>query len=368
MAAEIRTYSLSQLQAYTGTLSFASRPLIPVSSMRAASYILNPNALESDIVLAEYYENGELVAYRTVLPDMVRSKNEQPLRFAWLSGNYVHPDFRRKGISTRLFGVMEEAWNGRLMYTNYAPASRAVYDETGKFAVYAAREGERLYLRSPFYAAWRDRFSRPGLLKAADAVVDLFHEPFVRLGKTADLHPLRVTEVTAFSDDMPLFIAGLQEQSLFGRDAQTFNWIRRYPWVREGRPDEESTRYNFSLVSPFFRNHWYEIRRDDGSPTGFVWIMVNGKKLMVPYLLSASDCSAVVTDIAASLAVKTMIAEKAAYLLVRNRPLEQAVKKLRAPFLLHRTSVMNYYVHRELQPLMAENGLIHDGDGDCVFT
>ena len=55
------------------------------------------------------------------------------MRFAWLSGNCVDPEFRRKGFSTRLLQQAEALWDGRLMYTNYAPASKAVYDRTGQF-------------------------------------------------------------------------------------------------------------------------------------------------------------------------------------------------------------------------------------------
>jgi hypothetical protein len=33
--------------------------------------------------------------------------------------------------STELFKAVEEAWKGKLMYTNYAPASKAVYDQVG---------------------------------------------------------------------------------------------------------------------------------------------------------------------------------------------------------------------------------------------
>jgi len=368
MTGEIRTYTLRELQVYTGTTAYISQPFIPVSSLRTASYIMNPRASDKDVVLAEYYQEGQLVAYRTLLPDMFLTEKGEPQRFAWLSGNYVAPSHRRQGISTILFRAVEEAWDGRLMYTNYAPASKAVYDQTGKFRLYRSGQGFRFFLRSPFHAAFKIRTGAHGLLRSADAVIDFFHDPLLGLYKQKAGSRLILSEVRELPPDFIGFIEKQQQGSLFGRDVPVFNWIVRFPWVREGDSEGEGMHYNFSLVSDLFFNKWYILRKEDGTAAGFIWIMVNGRKLSVPYFLAPSDTEEDVARVAASLLVNTMISHKLVYCTIHNRTLGKAVIDQRAPFIFRKQSPMNYYVHERLFASVPENAIIRDGDGDCVFT
>ena len=145
---DLKSYTLEELEPYLYTLYSKSESLVPVSPLRLRSYLENPRAKLSDPVLYEMRQKGEVVGYRTLLPDCFYDREGHPQRFAWLSGNWVRPDMRRRGISTQMLEMAEKQWEGRLMYTNYAPESKALYDSTGHFKIIANREGKRFYLRS----------------------------------------------------------------------------------------------------------------------------------------------------------------------------------------------------------------------------
>ena len=92
-----------------------------------------------------FYEN-ELVAYRTILSDAFFIEKKK-VSFGWLSGNWVHAKYRRKGFSTLLFNEALKDWGSKLMYTNYAVASKLVYDKTNQFNLLYDLKGTKYFTR-----------------------------------------------------------------------------------------------------------------------------------------------------------------------------------------------------------------------------
>lgn len=368
MGNEIRTYNLRELSAYIGTGFFASHDIIPVSSLRAASYLMNPCSVDSDVVLAEYYLDGQLIAYRTVLPDIAESIAREPVRFAWLSGAFVKPEFRRKGVSTALLEVMEEKWEGRLMFSNYAPVAKALFDHTGRYIQMDSVRGTIFYLHSPFYARFSSGFGPKWLLRITDTLVNMVHDPLIRLYSLKSYNGLQFREIDSLSSEMVSFIREKQGNSLFFRDAQAFNWIRDFPWVRIGKPDNESWRYNFSHVSPLFFNRWFEVQKRGGEIGGFIWIKGIGTKISVPYLFVEEDTGRETYNLAASLLAKTAIQNSMVSVLVNNSKLEEALRKLKLPFLFSKSFHKDFHVHRDLYYLLRKDADLNPGDGDGIFT
>ena len=118
----------------------------PISILRVQSYINNTQANKEDVVLYMAFIDNELVGYRTILSDVFYDKNTKQ-KFGWLSGNWVHPKYRRKNISTKLFNEVIKDWDSRLMYSNYAEESKAVYDKTETFTTLKSLHGIRYYRR-----------------------------------------------------------------------------------------------------------------------------------------------------------------------------------------------------------------------------
>ena len=105
-----------------------------------------PRCSPSDVVLYLAYLDGKLVGYRTILPDFITRGNES-VKVGWLSGNWVDPNLRRQGIATELLQSAMPDWNNRLLFTNYAEESKAVYDKSGSFARAFTLDGYRIYIR-----------------------------------------------------------------------------------------------------------------------------------------------------------------------------------------------------------------------------
>ena len=177
---DLRTYTLEELERYLTPLFSNPESTHPLSPLRLQSYLKIPRADMQDTVLFEMHHENQLMAYRTLLPDLFYDRDGIPQRFAWLSGNWVHPEMRRKGISTKLLTEAEEKWNGRLMYTNYAPDSKALYDHTGRFRVIARREGRRYYLRSNSEELLGNRVNARGILRTGDRLINQAREQHLK--------------------------------------------------------------------------------------------------------------------------------------------------------------------------------------------
>jgi GNAT superfamily N-acetyltransferase len=141
----IEKIQLKNLESFVQSETFQQFNTIPITVLRAKSYLNNPHAHPNDVVLYLGFIEKQLVAFRSLFADRIFSDNE-PIRFAWCSGNWVHPDFRRKGFSEQLLHETFTDWNGKLMFTNYAPNSEKLYLKTGKFKPIHQFQGFRGYL------------------------------------------------------------------------------------------------------------------------------------------------------------------------------------------------------------------------------
>lgn len=143
----IQKISLEKLGDFIHSTDFKKLRNKPISKIRAVSYINNPRANKNDIVLYMVFNLDELIAYRTIFSDYFTNEDNNKVFFGWLSGNWVHTKHRRKGLSTLLFNEVLKDWNHKLMYTNYAEASKLVYDKTQKFNLLLDLKGARYYTR-----------------------------------------------------------------------------------------------------------------------------------------------------------------------------------------------------------------------------
>lgn len=360
---EARSYTLGDLEAHLKQSYDETSPLIPVSPGRLASYLHNPRADPSDHVLFEMREGDSLIAYRTLLPDLFFDVGGTPRRFAWLSGNYVLPPFRRKGLSTRLLQLAEARWEGRLMYTNYAPDSKAVYDRSGQFRVLALREGQRFYLRAGSSELLKGRTVLHSLLPVADRLINLKVEK--KLKKyTPDLpDDCHIRRVTEMDDAMEELAASSGAGTLFRRNREVFRWILQYPWVStEANP---SLHYHFSHHSGQFENLLYRFESKGTGGIGWLWLLVHGSRLGAPYVYTSDQ--GIISWMAATM-IDTMIRHRCGYTTVRHDGLRNALAARRKWFLSARRMPQLVFCHKQLKDHIPGEFTLQDGDGDVVFT
>ena len=158
---------------------FRSNAPLPISRRRAMSHFHNPRAEAQDTVLVLISENDTMLGYLGLLPDLLFINNREE-RIAWMSCIWVSPAARGKGIAKRLLGAAYEAWDGRLLATEFTGPAKQLYDKTGYFNALTSLHGQRFYLRSnlafllpPKHAIFqKGRF----LLKALDAFINFFYK------------------------------------------------------------------------------------------------------------------------------------------------------------------------------------------------
>ncbi len=365
---EINIYTVSQLPEYTGSEQFARSRDLPVSPQRADSYVHNPRMHPDDPVLFVMTDlEGELVAYRTVLPDDVHGHH-----LAWLSGNWVRPDCRRKGYSTELFHRVYQAWKGKLISTGTSPESRAVYDKTGKFFLYKGMKGVRAYFRSDLHGLLPARHMiwkrLKWLLFSADAVINLLHDVYVYFVKHSGRKVAGYHTITNGTDhEIEKLIASKNRNELSNRNAREIEWIIRYPWILQMKnKDPVSRKYNFSSSAGLFRNLSIKLYDSRDSFCGWMLLTIIGKKMTMPYFFGEEPA----VSLAINVIHEQMIKWKLNYFTCFHPLVSEAFFKSPVHVLYRKKMIREYYVTRQLAGELPDPGniLIQDGEGDMAFV
>jgi hypothetical protein len=359
---DVRVYTLEDLVPHMQAMYSRENTTCPLSPLRLQSYLHNPRARTNDPVLFELWQEDRLVAYRSLLPDHYADRRGKMQPFAWFSGNWVDTDFRRKGYSTKLLREVEARWQGRLMYTNYAPASKAVYDRSGKFPLLMERKGKRFYLRAAAEELLGDRLGSRNLLRFGDQAVNLFRERKLEKFEDVDQDLCQIKQLSRPDPQTSELINRLQQVSLFRRDTEVFNWILDHPWVTEDA--SHPVNYQFSYQSRRFKNILLSFILPDQS-RGFLWLLLHNQALSVPYLFSESEG---LYPHMARRVLHYLIRHQCAYTTIRHAALAEHLASFRSLFLHIRDMPQRFFAHEEIAKEIARDREIQDGDGDVVFT
>ncbi|MEN8201051.1 MAG: GNAT family N-acetyltransferase [Bacteroidota bacterium] len=359
---DIRVYTLEELEAHIQAINSHGDLLSPLSPLRLLSYLNNPRAKPGDPVLFELRLKEKLVAYRSLLPDSYFDPQGNAHRFAWLSGNWVDPELRRKGLSTLLLQEVDTRWEGRLMYTNYAPASKAVYDRTDLFPLLVERKGKRFYLRAAAEELLGERLGSRQLLRFGDHAANLLLERKLRKFEPVDKDRCRIEQLSGLDHENGDLINRLQKPSLFRRDVEIFNWILNYPWVTEDTRDELD--YHFSYQSERFENILLAFTLPDQS-RGLLWLVMHNQAMSVPYLWTESD---LLYPFMARTVIHYMISKDCAYTTIRHAALTAQLSLHKKLFLSVREIPQLIFAHKAMRKQVPCDREIQDGDGDVVFT
>lgn len=361
----IKRYKLSELLTFVDSSAYNSMDIVPISRHRAKSYVHNPRANPDDVVLYMAYIDEEMVGYRTLLPDTV-FVNEEIHRVAWLSGNWVNPKLRRKGIASALFREAFADWSGKLLFTNYAPESKAVYDKTERFSFIQSSKGVRLYLRPCLLVILSKkgkvfRFFNP-LWRILDALLWLVNPLplFARMFKMKGVG----FEYLSFPDDE---IAMMFEQATANtpsqRKRQELEWIIGNPWlVSSPLGDTIGQRYFFSSSPKWFVQSIVKVHHK-GKPLGFVMINAADGAVFVPYV----SCSAEHALLFAKIIIKHSMAIGANRVTVYNPQIADSLRGLKPFSMLSRIQYRNYFATKLLSTQLGNKTFL-EGDGDCAFV
>lgn len=364
----IEKIALINLQAFVDSKEYKSFVDKPISSLRVQSYLKNPNANEDDFVLYMAFSNDILVGYRTIFADTFISNNKKQ-KFGWLSGNWVHPNYRRKNISSTLFDEVYTDWNANLMYTNYAEASKAVYDKTDTFTVLKSLHGLRYYRRVCLAGLLAPKANFFKKIKPVFTFIDWSSNLFLDFRFSSKKNLNKQIEIIDFwNDEITDFLKKVKDQELFNRDSKGYNWIQSFPWISsDSEVKKESEQYYFSLYAKKHKVIFYKIIAPNTDKIiAFIAISIRDKKLKIPYLYALPEAINIVKNLIFTICDEHQINHATIY----HSQLNNVIKNNKNPFLKHRTFEQKYMVTKKLLLDFPEikNYEIQTGDGDGVFT
>ncbi len=354
---ELIKIRINELSAFAGGEWFAGLPDKPISLLRVNSYLKNPHALEDDPVLYFIKDNNRVLAYRTVFPARLTDEQE---RFAWLSGNWVHPDYRRQGFSKKLLKEIFVDWKSRLMFTNYAPASLDLYLKTKLFHEVYTAVGTRFYLFFRTKKLLQDRFRGLSFfLPLVDVVVSIVASIKVAAFSAKADSKFSIQKGQLPDEECYRLVEMQKDGHLFLRGKQELQWIFDYPWVsvtdRQNVGD-----YAFSSFAEQFEYYTAKFFKD-GEFVGFLLYSIRDGHLKPLLYYSILDLS----DAVAGFLVREMVEGQMEYLTVLDPDLSKVICRKKNPFLFSKKIGHSIY---SSFPVINNNQKIQDGDGDFIFT
>ena len=362
MNLEIEKIRLIELEDFFKSQKFAHFTVIPITELRVKSYINNPHSRPEDVVLYLGFVNKQLVAFRSLFAGKIQSA-EKKIYFAWCSGNWVHPDFRRKGFSEQLLNEAFNDWNGKLMFTNYAPNSEQLYLKSGKFKAIHYYRGFRGYL-FPKTRKLVSNANKNGLTKfifsIADNVVSVvsnFRLIFFSINENPDI---RFESIQFPDEECYRIIRKSTAKFLFNRGEEELKWIFANPWI-SGDENPVSKKYPFSLYSESFTYSTIKVFIKNELAGFFIFSVRDGHLKTLHFNIPFGIENEVANFI------KRFCAEhKIEVITVYNKEVAQQLFAQKFPFLHAKKYGQKIYSSFEIKS--SGNFKFQDGEGDVIFT
>lgn len=363
----IREIRHHQLQEYIDSQEYKETAYIAISKHRALSHIRNPRAKSDDLVLVLIYENEQIVAYLGVFADDLHFTTGVE-HVGWLSCMWVNPIMRGKGIAKKLINTVFEAWEYKILVTEFTPAAHGLYNRTGQFLDLAKPNGIRGYLRLNLAYLLPKKDEKWNKWKPILSCIDgLFNMPNrLRLAFQQYDCP-RFEYLSEVDDEAWVFIENTKGKELMNRDRADLQWVASNPWLLSSPlKDYNAQRYHFSATDERFTFLNIKIYNEQLTIIGFLMLSIRGKHMKVPYAYCQSGKEAQVMQVI----YKHLLEMKLDMLTVFHPVLVAYLEQATTPFFLKRTFKRHYIIGKVLEKQLkaTPNFIIQDGDADAAFT
>ncbi len=359
-AYELRKIRLSELREFIQSKEYRHLKNTPISPNRASSYLHNPHAKTEDVSLYLLFHKGELIAYRSLYRDQFYQE-ERAISFGWLSGNWVHKDYRRQGISTFLFQEALQDWHFKVMFTNYAPESEKAYLETGTFSTLQTLKGKRFYIQNnwseilapkhPFFKKNKNAISK------IDTLFNTFSRP-IFIKKTALPSQVKIYDFDAFNP----FHSIDNSHSFFRKNCKDYKWWTTYPWIEKtDNPSEAQRKYHFSSYSASYTRKVIAIYDTKGNLSSCFFLRIRDGHAKIPYDFCKEIDLLTIRKVLRYVFYTYPITHITLYSDTMIRAMGNRY--------LSKKFTQNFYISKDLnQQIDAPIAKIFTGDGDGIFT
>ena len=358
---------LKDLEHFSESKLFLESKIVALSKNRILSYMNNPRAENNDTILYLAVIEKEIIAFRSLLPDFMLIKSKK-IRFAWFSGSWVDERHRRKGVSTALMDEAFNDWEEKLLYTNYAPASKSLYDKSKRFTLLIEKTGIRLYFKVklsellPPKNTWFRR-TKP-LLKATDYLsnfISVIYMSFIKDRKSLFNKNISISDRPTV--EQYEFIEH-HNKSIFGRGKDEYKWIFNYPWITTY--NNETRPYPFSHYAKSF--FYKTLTAYNGNEIiGIAVIKVRDDKLDVPVFISLNtETSKALTRSIINICYSNDVSTLTCF----HENFINSINDIKHIALFRKKMKQKYYISKSMKNNYITSTIIHtiDGDGDYIFT
>jgi hypothetical protein len=371
---QITKFTGEELKKFINSSSFRLLKNIPISKHRAISHINNTRKDKNDIILYVAWEQDEIIAYRTIYADYLFFGNEK-LKVGWLSGNWVIPSKRRQGLASKLFKISLEDWNNHLLFTNFAPESKAVYDKSGDFKLLKTKKGVRGYLRFNFHYLLPPKHTFfkniKGVLKWIDYLLNLFADlRILIIDCLVNMKEIKLEYIQQVDNESAEFIYKWKSKEITNRSPGEMDFVLQYPWVIPNvLKDDINSKYFFSSTANPFININLKIYNKQDMMIGYVMILIKGKELKIPYLYYEQGSENLILKVL----LKHMSKLKLNMMTVYHEKFAHYIKKHFTFFLMKKNMKQDYFATHQIVKKFnefpnKEDVLFQDGDGDPAFV
>ena len=367
MVYTIKDIRIDELRNFINSNEFKKLDNLPISYHRAVSYINNHRANNQDIAIALLYRNEQLIAYRCLYSDYFFLKDKK-VDFAWISGSWVHPDYRRQGYSMKLLKHCIEKNNEQLMFSNYAPESKSLYDKSGQFSKVAELKGKRFYFRFSFAELLPPKYSffkkiKP-ILSFTDFLLNiLFDIRFLFYKNTAK--SIHYKEKDSIGSETHHFIETHNKNNPFKRNSKEINHAMNYPWIIENAfPDEQDTKYYFSSSAKVFKYIKVKVCDEKNNLSAFLLLKIRNKSMTIPYTFFRNK----ELDKLIKIIIDSVKKYKIKYLTIYNSLLIDELLKEKKLILFSKNMHRKFFATNKMAEMFDKSAMFYDGDGDNLYT
>jgi len=358
----IKKIRLNELEDFVNSKTFGEFEFIPISPLRAKSYLNNPHAKENDIVLYLGFFIDRLVAFRSLFAGIINSENKS-VRFGWCSGNWVHPDFRKKGFSEQLLKEAYTDWNNKLMFTNYAPESEKLYLKTNWFKAIHQFKGVRAYLY-PKTRKLISASSKNTLFKLFFSTIDILISFLSHMRlifyKAQTLSRVRFESIHLPDEQCYKAINAQNSLGIFNRGSEDLKWIFHYPWISK-KKNYLRKKYPFSFFSGSFCYKTVKLFDNNSFKGFFIFSVRDGNLKTLHFYLPGGFENEIVAFIK-DYCRKNKIATVTIY----KKEIANKLFERKFPFLHVKKYGQKIYSTFEIENTTDLE--FQDGDGDVIFT
>lgn len=349
---KIVPFTKNELKHLLSDEQFWQQPRLPITKRRAVSYVLNPRADDSDVVLLTASAEGQLISYIGILPDLLVNGQLAPLKFGWTTTWWVDKEskYRPSAIAV-LLAAFQKYSN---MIGGSCPSKQA---ERAIVATKQFRECARFDLA--FFV-----LAPPPSFRVLSPVIRCFAGAKNQILFRQSLQRRNLeTRVVGASD--PAFVSIVNAWAVgdpLVRDSAYWKWVLEFPWVSASAEDEaEQERYAFSVFAKDFRQIPIVVTRNGESIALLILGLRKGRLTLKYAYYELCDAA----DVARALRVA--VADINPYLFVSADSVLNAELGRMCPFYLSRI--------RKTSAIYAARGLplslgrhLHWATGEKVFT